>query len=247
MRTAIALAILSLASIAVAQSWGDPVLNSPPLDSPVFYRRSLNDSVGIPGTTHEILSLYMEAMNGSETDFPWPLYIELRTDHAQGADGVGITSQLRNEGSGWATAYHADVLASGSGTSIGYNVEVVPMGSGRTIGVNVHAKASYGAQPSVAPTNEGINVTCDAGASFVDGVHFTPESSGQNAIAIEGDWTVGVYSTAPIVVTRGTVIALEESRAITVAYQGGRIVFRNRSRVLGYLVTDATASGGRLN
>ena len=270
--TLAAILVPCLASLAVAQTipYGDPLTTRtqvgpisstvPPLDTTAFMALTLGaDDLRWTGT-HSMIGLYMENLTGSADAYPWPLYVELRTNNARPADGVGIHSRLRNMGSGMSTAYHADVLSTttAGGLSMGLNIEAAPMTmDGRVIGLNINAIQEYDGAPALRGMSQGINLQsrylpmnegirfdgCDANT----GVLFDYRSHGNRAISIEGVYAVGIYSNAPIVVTRGTPIALEESRAITVSYESGKIIFRNRSRILGYLVTDATASGGRLN
>lgn len=244
----------------VRWQYGAAPTSQPPLDSSVIYRRVLAGSEAhVNTTTHEILSLYMENASGSATMFPWPLYVELKTNHARGTDGVGITSRLRNEGTGWAAAYHAEPIITGTGTTIGLNIETTSFADAHAIGINIQTKNSYGTTPAAFSTDQAINIQSDVGQTYQQGIRFNgcatntgvlfdATSTGGRAIHIQGHYTVGVDAGSnPIRVSAGTPIQLEASGAITVMYQSGRIIFRNRSRVLGYLVTDSTASGGRLN
>ena len=125
--------------------------------------------------------------------------------------------------------------------------------------MNVQSTATYLGEASTRATNEGINLQNQVGASFVDGIrfdatrvqtglHFDAATRGTRAIWIEGLFTVGLdLGSSPLRMNAGTTIQLEGTGQITISYEPGRIVFKNGSRVLGYLVIDGTATGGRLN
>lgn len=181
----LALALMLVCSTAHAQSLaaGTPTtplvarqtfeaapVGGPWLNASVAHFRAVQPSTA-SGVTM-LHGLYLESVLGSSL-LPWAFYAELRTAHAIGA-GVVNYARLRNEGPGWAAAFHTDVVASGSGPSIGVNVETSPMnqGTGRTIGVNVQSTADYAGEASTRATNEGINLQNQVGASFVDGIRF---------------------------------------------------------------------------
>lgn len=272
MRLALALALLLVASSAHAQSpaAGTPTtplvarqtfeaapVGGPWLNASVAHFRAVQPSTA-SGVTM-LHGLYLESVLGSSL-LPWAFYAELRTAHAIGA-GVVNYARLRNEGPGWAAAFHTDVVASGSGPSIGVNVETSPMntGTGRVIGVNVQSTADYAGEASTRATNEGINLQNQVGASFIDGIrfdaarvqtglHFDAATRGTRAIWIEGLFATGIdLGSSPLRMNGGTPIMLEAGGRIQIVYGSGRIWFKNGSRVLGYLVVDASASGGRLN
>ncbi len=273
-KRALAVAFVALASVAYAQPSppsatpttplvarqvfeATPTL-APGLNASVAHSRAMapSDAQGVA----MLHGLYLESLQGSSL-MPWAFYAELRTSHAPGRDGVAMYSRLRNEGAGWATAIHAEPIASGSGTTIGVNVEASPLqgGTGRVLAMNIQAHNSYGSEPGGRATDAAINMQTALGASFVDGIrfdatkvgtglHFSATSTGTRAIWIEGRYTVGLdVGSNPIRMNAGTAIQLEQTGTITVSYGSGRIVFRNGQRVIGYLVTDGTASGGRLN
>ena len=268
----LALALMLVASSAHAQSpaAGTPTtplvarqtfeaapVGGPWLNASVAHFRAVQPSTA-SGVTM-LHGLYLESVLGSSL-LPWAFYAELRTAHAIGA-GVVSYARLRNEGPGWAAAFHTDVVASGSGPSIGVNVETSPMntGTGRVIGVNVQSTADYAGEASTRATNEGINLQNQVGASFVDGIrfdaarvqtglHFDAATRGTRAIWIEGLFTVGLdLGSSPLRMNAGTTIQLEGTGQITISYEPGRVVFKNGARTLGYLVIDGTATGGRLN
>lgn len=233
----------------------------PPLNASLEYRRTLDgdQNGGALGGTAQALGLYMESLHGTLLH-PWAFYAELRTSNGGVANGVVMYARLRNEGSAWGAGIHSEVIASGPSTTIGVNVEPSPMtGAGRVIGINVQAVDGYGdTHPHIA-TNEGINLQTGLGASFVDGIrfngtqtttgiHFDTGARGTRAIWIEGLFATGIdLGSSPLRMNGGTPIMLEAGGRIQIVYGSGRIWFKNGSRVLGYLVVDASASGGRLN
>lgn len=258
----VATVALTCTAIAGAQFFGPTPTTMPPMDAPVRYVRTLSASDGAgraDHTTHDVVGVYMENLTGSALRHPWPLFVDLRTNHAAGSGGVTVYSRLRNEGSGWAASFHTDTIASGTGTTIGVNIEPTPMAAGRVIGLNIQTTSHYQGVPATRGANQAINIQSGPGMTYGDGVlfdgaacgtgiRFGPTSHGARAIAIEGSYPVGIdLGGSALRMRAGTPIQLEASGAITVTYQSGKIVFRNRSRVLGYIVTDATASGGRLN
>ena len=225
---------------------------APGLNASVAHSRAMapSDAAGVT----MLHGLYLESLQGS-TLMPWAFYAELRTNHAPGRDGVAVYARLRNEGAGWATAVHAEPIASGSGTTIGVNVEASPLqgGTGRVLAVNIQAHNSYGSEPGGRATDAAVNLQTALGASFVDGVrfdgtktgtglHFSATSTGTRAIWVEGTYAVGLdVGSNPIRLNAGTPIQLEATGQVTIRYLPGRIEFRMGSRVIATIVTDASA------
>jgi|GEM_PF-6752386 len=252
--------------------WGDQLRSQmwfssaptqlPPLDTAVGFHRTLTSEESAASGTAENLSLYMESLHNSTTRYPWPLYVELNTNHGNGADGVGIYSRLRTSGSGWGTGIHSEAIIRGIGTNIGYNAEMSPMvDGGRTIGLNIQAKNGYGAEIANKWSQEAINLQTDPnvgwdvgikfdGARVNNGIHFTPASSGQRAIWVQGNYTVGLdMGQLPIRMNAGTPIQLEETSQITISFNqtAQRIEFKNGNMLLGYISALTDASGGKMN
>jgi hypothetical protein len=256
--SAFAIPLTPLTSAVVPQyGQSGPIVYQVPANAATTLSRGVLPEELHDGWVFASASIYLENLNASIGSHPWALLVETRTRHTVGA-AVGVHARLRNEGGGWGAASHSEVIASGSGTTIGSNIEVSPMGTGRVIGLNIQAKNGYGGVPANTWTNEGINLQSNEGVAFVDGIryectaatglHFAPSSSSSRAIWIEGTHTVGIDVGAnPIRMNAGTTIQLEATGAITVRYLTGRIEFRHGTRVLGWLATDASASGGRLN
>jgi len=130
-------------------------------------------------------------------------------------------------------------------------------GSGRVIGVNIQAVDGYEDVHPHLPTHQGINLQSQPQTRFIDGIryecrsttglHFAPGSSSTRAIWIEGAHDVGIDTAAPIRMQAGTPLQLEGTAQIQMVYANGRIEFRNGTRVLAWIATNATATGGRLN
>lgn len=241
--------------LVARQTFEASPVGGPWLNASVAHFRAVQPSTA-SGVTM-LHGLYLESVLGSSL-LPWAFYAELRTAHAIGA-GVVNYARLRNEGAGWGAASHSEVIASGGGTSIGSNVEMSPMGgAGRTVGINVQAHDGYGGQASGQWTSAGVMLQSDPTVGFVDasryecsavtGIHFTESSRSQRAVWIEGEHTVGLdVGDSPIRMNAGTPIQLESTGTVTMRYLPGRIEFRMGARVIATIVTNASASGGRLN
>ena len=170
----------------------DAPVNLPPLDSSVTWTRGQSADTP-PGHTRELLSLISEVT--AKQAFAWPLYIQLTTSHDRG-DGVGATVRLTSTGDGWASGFHAETFHdSGKGTTIGVNVEPhKKVDNGRSIGVNIQAVdwAMAGVAPKLTTIDEAINVQSAEKARFLAGLRFDAGSRGERAIALDGDWKVGL-------------------------------------------------------
>lgn len=232
--------------------WGT-IVDAPPLNGAVVWRREIDAGETNPGTS-SVLALYQHQGNETALRYPWTLYAELNTHHAQGADGTAINGRLWNQGSGWGAGLHVETHATAANTTIGVNVESnASTNAGRTIGVNVQARGGD------HELDQGINLQSGDTTSYRDGIrfdhattqtgiHYSADSSGTRAIWIEGQYAVGLdVGSNPIRMREGTPIQFENTGAVTLRYVSGRIEFRYGGRVLGYLVTDTSASGGRLN
>ena len=243
-------------------TWSSPPTRAPALDTPIDLRRALTPAEANAGAgyTHSLVGLMLENRTGSALGYPWLMHAELDTDHALGADGVILHTRLYSRGSGWAAAFHTDSQALGSGTTIGVNIEASTASSARNIGVNIQAKSRSQEGSTAGWLSQAINVQTDPGvgvdsgvqfdgARMNTGIRFTSGSTSQRAIWIEGTHAVGVDVGAnPIRMNAGTPIQLESTGTITMRYNPAtyRIEFCYGTRVLGYLVTDASA-GGRMN
>jgi hypothetical protein len=226
-----------------------------PIDSLMALERGIDPSEAVTPGVRGVAAFQLENLSATTGIYPWAVYVETRSRHATG-DAVGIVSRIRNEGDGWGAAIHAEPIASGINTTIGVSVEASNMSTGRMIGVNVHATAGYDGLAGNW-TTQGLNLQSDGTSGFVDavrlecragtGIHFAPTSNDTRAIWIEGTHAIGIDTASPIRVAAGVPIMLEGTGQIQIVYVPGRIEFRNGALVLGYLVTNSTASGGRLN
>jgi len=234
--------------------WG-AIVDSPPLNGSVVWRREIDAGETNPGTS-SVLALYQHQGNETAARYPWTLYAELNTHHSQGADGTAINGRIWNQGSGWGAGVHVETHATASNTTIGVNVESnASTNAGRTIGINVQSRGGEGDHE----LDQGINLQSSDTTSYTDGIrfdhattqtgiNFAADSCGTRAIWIQGQYAVGLdVGSNPIRMREGTPIQLEHTGAVTLRYVAGRIEFRYGGRVLGYLVTDASANGARMN
>lgn len=264
-----AVIVLGVLAIGTVSSTGEVVRNRyhlgdeptmrPGLNSAVALSRTLSpDEAAIPGAAMG-LGVYAENTHGGVRSL-WPVYAEANTNGDAGGAAVSLYGRMRNSGSGWGSAVHAEPIHSGTGVTNGVNVEMSPMvATGRTVGVNVQAMNGYGevGEPGI-DTQRGINLRTEAGVRFTSGiafenaacgtgVDFQPGSSSDRAIWIRGTHAMGIESNAPIRVQSGVPLELSSNGAIEIVFANGRIEFRNGARLLGWLAIDATATGGRIN
>jgi excisionase family DNA binding protein len=283
---AIAGSILLVATVAWAVPWSEiipgatplysfmnfsssPPQHLPPLDPGVGFYRTLTADESSHAGTSQNLGLYMEDLactpqstpSCTSQRSPWPLYVELNTNHMQG-DGVPIYARLRTAGSGWGAGVHSEAIISGPSTSIGFNAEMSKKqdSGGRSIGLNLLAKARYQGQVNEA-SDEAINIQTDpdsrwnTGIHFdsskvYTGIHFDASSSGNRAIWVEGNYAVGVdLGSTSLRMNAGTAIQLENTGQITISFNptAQRIEFKAGDRLLGYISALNDASGGKIN
>ena len=242
-----------LPSYAIAGAVAHPA----PMNAVQAVFRGVTADEALTSGVYEGAAFYLENANESTGVFPWGVYSEVRTVHASGG-AVALYGRMRNEGTGWATAIHAEPVASGMGTTIGVNVEPSPMpGSGRVIGVNIQAVDGYESTHPHLPTHQAINLQSAPETRFIDGIryecradtgiHFAGGSQTTRAIWIEGTHQVGIDTSAPIRLQAGTPLQLEGTAQVAMVFANGRIEFRNGSRVLAWLAIDSSATGGRMN
>lgn len=168
------------------ENFSNPSPIVPPLDSSVIWTRQHNED-GSAGT-HEMLSLiYNET--GSHA-FPWPVYIQLSTVHEHGDACGTYVRMLKNDGDGWAAAYHTDLMngPNAGGVNIGANIEVTnPSPKLRAIGVNIQQESTY-ADAAINVQNNDQNPT----GPWTYGLHFDVNSHGKKAIQVDGNWSAGL-------------------------------------------------------
>lgn len=198
--------------------------------------------------TSQILSPIMEIDKQATPGYgvyEWPLYIQLSSNEDTG-DQVGAYVREFSSGANWAAGFHVESFGGGAGgTKIGYNAEMHRYGPERSIGVNIQTKNDAPAHPA-SFGDQAINIQSDAGVGWASGVqfdnavvkqgiNFTPKSSGERAIWIQGHYSVGLDAGKnPIRVSAGTPIQLDEAGQITVAYNPTtrQIEFKNGADLL---------------
>jgi len=162
------------------QTFGLPVDQPVPFSLGAYWQRKLTQLA--PDQIDLLLALDQQVDGGS--GYPYTLGVRLDTAHT-GGDAVGSYLLLHNRASGWAAAYHTDVYHYGSGNSIGVNIEPRRQSpEGRVLGVNIQTRD--------LSVDEGINLQSGPGAGYTAGIRFDQGSFGQRAIAIDGEFEVGV-------------------------------------------------------
>ena len=227
----------------------------------VRYVRTLSASDGAgraDHTTHDVVGVYGESHGLGAPPSVAALRRSAHESRSRVGRSVTISRASATGGARWAASFHTDTIASGTGHDDQVNIEPTPMAAGRVIGLNIQTTSHKASLRRAARTN--VNIQSGPGMTYGDGVlfdgaacgtgiRFRPTSHGARAIAIEGSYPVGMNlgGSAPHACryaypARGRAAPSRWSRT-----RAGRSSSRNRSRVLGYIVTDATASGGRLN
>lgn len=185
-----------------------------PVNAPLDYRR-FNDAANPDDAafTHMLMSLqHQNDVEPGSLSFPWSLFVNLDTNHDHG-DGIGSSVNLWNRGSGWSTAYHADVFAFGDGPTIGSNIETYDLGEQRAhlVGLNVQNKAhrgNVGLQVQTGPLPEshpwwesgmdggwltGFRLSGMPGAGYYrTGIEFDRHTHGRRGIWLRGQFDTGI-------------------------------------------------------
>ncbi len=217
-----------LPAVAQAQNFGSPTI-LPPLNSSLVYSCTLETSKSdCSGCSAQIMSLVMELKNDSSKSavHPWPLYIQLRTNHDRG-DAVGAYARMITSGAGWSAGLHSEGIHSGTGTTIGSNIEQSNQsGRGRVIGLNIQAKSGYADVDKNNWSDEAINIQSDprsgwkAGLKFNQvslekGIVFDTGSSGKTAIDVAGRFERGLdLNGNTLVLGRGGKIVLDAEEVV---------------------------------
>jgi hypothetical protein len=242
------------------QQWfdGQPVL--PPLNTPLLFSRKTTTEI-CRDCTGEILSLVYEQGATTGPVHLWPFYVQIDTANATGS-ATGTNARIYNRSTGWAAAHHGEAIGYAAGaTNIGFNGELYPMVPGsRMIGLNLQAKNGYASEAPDQWSDEAINIQSDSGVGWKTGIEFekvltgtgidfSPESSGDQAIRIRGNYDIGLDTgSSSIRLNADTRICFEESSKVCLRYnpRKARLEFLNGARVLAFLST-AKASGRCLN
>lgn len=201
----------------------------PPLDSPIVWTRQ-HDEDGTIGT-HQTLSIIQKET--ASHSFPWPVYIQLETEHNEG-DAVGIYIRKNSTaGTGWSAAYHTDLYntAAYRGTTIGANIEIVNPAKplARAIGINVLARNDNGGL--------GGDAALNIQNGFWDhGIHFDVNSNGETALKVDGTWGAGLdLKGNSLLMAGGKVVLGEQStEEVSLRYDSSnkRVVLLLGDRVL---------------
>lgn len=224
--------------LACAGAWAqvrnfDSPTTLPPLNSSVVYSRTLATSqLDCAGCTAQILSLVMDLKNDSAKSalFPWPLYIQLTTNHDRG-DATGVNARVFDSGAGWSAGLHSEGIHSGAGTSIGANIEQSNMsGGGRVIGLNVQATSGYDGVKKNLWSDEAVNIQSAPGSgwriglrfnggSLGKGIVFDAETTGKTAIEVGGSYERGIDLRGnSMVLGRGGRIVLDEEENVVLLF-----------------------------
>lgn len=226
------LGLASFAAGAQVTNFDSPT-RVPPLNSPVVYSRTLETvKFDCASCSAQVLSLVMELKNDSARPVlhPWPLFIQLTTNHDRG-DATGAYSRIFSNGAGWSAGLHAETIHAGTGTSIGSNIEQSNMSNrGRVIGVNIQAKNGYGGVAKNFWSEEAINIQSAPGAgwksglkfnavSLEKGIVFDAQTSGKTAIEIGGRFERGIdLNGNAIFLGRGGRIVLDEEEQVVMLF-----------------------------
>ncbi|PCJ15288.1 MAG: hypothetical protein COB04_13480 [Gammaproteobacteria bacterium] len=233
------------------------------IDAPIQFNR-FNDQANIVGSdsTHSVMSLqFNNEVNGGES-FPWPLFVNLDTDHGTG-DGVSGLFRLHNRDSGWGASTHVDGFAYGMGPTIGSNIEMLNLNEANqsVFGLNIQNKA-YEAQSAIniqtapIPSNDpnwrpGMEGSWKTGISFqsgsnidsqfTTGIDFGPNTYGDRGIWLQGDFEAGIDMGANnLRMNAGSKIELESTGQVAMRYnpETYRIEFLYGEEVIGFLNTS---------
>ena len=185
-----------------------------PVDAPIQFNRFNDQSnVNTPGATHSIMSLQFNNEVAGEESYPWPLFVNLDTDHGSG-DGAAGLFRVHNRDRGWSASTHMDGLAYGTGTTIGSNIEMLNLNQGNdsVFGLNIQSKA-YEAKSAIniqtAPIGQNdplwqpnMDGSWETGIRFQSGnnteshigtgIKFGPNTYGDRGIWLQGDFEAGI-------------------------------------------------------
>lgn len=231
-----------------------------PINAPLDYRR-YNEAAnpGDAGYTHMLMSLqHLNEVPPDSTSYPWSLFVNLDTNHDRG-DAVGSIVNLWKRGSGWSTAYHADVFAYGSGAAIGSNIETYDLGEDRShlIGLNVQNKAhrgSAGLQVQTGPLpeshpwwepgmdggwNAGLRLSGMPGAGhYRTGIEFDRYTHGRYGLRMLGRFETGIdLGDNSLRVNGGVPIELDGRSGVALRYNPdlARIEFVSGDHTIAWL------------
>jgi len=234
-----------------------------PVDAPIQFNRFNDQSnVNSPGATHSIMSLQFNNKVAGGESFPWPLFVNLDTDHGSG-DGVSGLFRLHNRDQGWSASTHMDGLAYGTGTTIGSNIEMLNLNQDNdsVFGLNIQSKA-YEAKSAIniqtAPIGQndplwqpGMNGSWETGIRFQSGngteshigtgIEFGPNTYGDRGIWLQGDFEAGIdLGQNNLRMNAQSKIEFEATGQVAMRYNPDtyRIEFLYGEEVIGFLNTS---------
>jgi hypothetical protein len=235
--------------LAPGKQWFTQQPSFPPLDTPLLFGRKTTTEL-CRDCTGEILSLIYEQGAIEGPVHLWPLYVQLDTASAAGT-ATGTNARIYNRGAGWAAAHHGEAIGYAAGaTNIGFNGELSPMVPGtRMIGLNLQAKNGYGNDAAGQWSDAAVNIQSDDGVGWKTGIEFDklrtqtgidfgPESAGEQAIRIRGNYGIGLdMGNSAIRLNSGNRICFEETSQVCLRYNArrARLEFLNGTGLLAYL------------
>lgn len=233
-----------------------------PINAPMDYKR-YNDAPNPEGAGYTQMLMSLQHLNDVPPDslsYPWSFFVNLDTNHDQG-DAVGSIVNLWKRGSGWSSAYHADVFAYGSGAAIGSNIETYDLGDDRSylIGLNVQNKAhrgNAGLQVQTGPLpddhawwepgmdgswNAGLRLSGAPDAGYYrTGIEFDRYTHGRRGMWMRGQFDIGLdLGTNSIRMAGGAPLELDGAAGIALRYNPtlARIEFLDGDEVIAWLDT----------
>lgn len=235
-----------------------------PINAPLDYRRfNAAPNPESSGATHMLMSLqHQNRVPPDSLSFPWAFFVNLDTNHDRG-DGVGSIINLWNRGSGWSSAYHADVFAVGDGPAIGANIETLDLGEERAyvVGVNVQNKAhraNVGMQVQTGPLPEshrwwepgmdggwltGFRLAGMPGAGYYrTGIEFDRHTHGRRGIWMRGQFDTGIdLGGNSLRMNEGARLELDADSAIALRFnrERERIEFLEGNSVIAWIDVGA--------
>jgi hypothetical protein len=183
---------LVYASAGLDTTFDQALLNPPPINASVFWRRRFLGNPTEPGYVNATLAISSEGVG--PYSYTWPLSVVLTSTTHPGATGLvnsndfGIYSRINANGVGFAAATFLDVYHAGatsganSGLTIGLDMEIHKDGNaGSVIGVNVSNQAPSNGGGRYVDT--GIQVQGSPGNGFTTGA--TINSGWQTGLKIQ--------------------------------------------------------------
>jgi hypothetical protein len=151
----------------------DQSFSSPPLNAPLIYTRGLGPHPS-KGETANILALVMDVDSfKAESFYPWPLYVQLRTNQTGGEASVINGRGYQYSEKGWLATLHSELIQDGhSNVGAGVNTEISKLNeTGRAIGLNIQSTNGYAGSRQGIKGDEAINIQSQAGSGWKTGIN----------------------------------------------------------------------------